>query len=102
MGLEGAEECTSDNNREKLEEAGYIVVNNNEVYNANYESVKATLEAIRLKVTANAGETAGEDETVGNIYESNYPNQLKFSSDYVGAALRVLSKGDQVIVTYYK
>lgn len=89
-------------NREKLEDAGYIVINNSEVFNKDFDTVKATLEAQGLKVKGTEGKAAEGDKAAGSIYETNYPQQIKFSTNYLGTALRVLTEGDQVIVTYYK
>lgn len=105
LGLEKTEDYSSEvyiRNREKLENAGYIVISNNDVFNSNYDSVKENLEELGLKVTGNEGKSAEGDETARNIYETNYPNAIKFGSKYLGSASRVLSKGDKVIVTYYK
>ncbi|MGM0113380.1 hypothetical protein [Enterococcus sp. DIV0187] len=105
LGLEKTEDYSSAvyvKNREKLENAGYLVISNNDVFNSNYDSVKENLEELGLKVTGNEGKSAEGDKTAGNIYETNYPNAIKLSSKYLGSALRVLSEGDKVIVTYYK
>lgn len=105
LGLEKTDDYDSAvyvKNREKLENAGYLVISNNDVFDSNYNSVKENLEELGLKVTGNEGKSAEGDKTAGNIYETNYPSAIKLGSKYIGSALRVLSEGDKVIVTYYK
>ncbi|AWN65761.1 hypothetical protein LL14B4_06040 [Lactococcus lactis subsp. lactis] len=88
-------------NATKLKENGYVVIVRGDFLLKDYKTVETNFKALSLNVTSVEGDELGEDSS-GKVDDIVLPDQVSFTSDYLGYWYYVTPKNSNVVINYYK